>query len=38
MAKKQQKTKAIIAFTFRPFLATFLFFVNGQKNSKTVRL
>jgi hypothetical protein len=33
MAKKQQKIKAI-AFTFRPFLAIFSFFINDQKTAK----
>jgi hypothetical protein len=37
MGKKQQKSKAI-AFTFRPFLATYFIFEKGQKNSKEVRL
>jgi hypothetical protein len=32
MANKQQKGKAI-AFTFRPFLATFLIFHKWPKNS-----
>ena len=34
MGKKQQKSKAI-AFTFRPFLATFPLFINGQKQQKS---
>jgi hypothetical protein len=34
MTKKQQKSKAI-AFTFRPFLAIFSFFINGQKQQKS---
>jgi hypothetical protein len=37
MGKKQQKSKAI-AFTFRPFLATFSIFHKWAKNSKKVRL
>jgi hypothetical protein len=37
MGKKQQKSKAI-AFTFRPFLATFPIFYKWEKNSKKVRL
>jgi hypothetical protein len=32
-AKKQQKGKAI-AFTFRPFLATYFIFERGQKTAK----
>jgi hypothetical protein len=35
--KKQQKSKAI-AFTFRPFLATYFLFEKEAKNSKKVRL
>jgi hypothetical protein len=34
MGKKQQKSKAI-AFTFRPFLRLFPFFINGQKQQKS---
>jgi hypothetical protein len=37
MGKKQQKSKAV-AFTFRPFLATFLIIHKWAKNSKKVRL
>jgi hypothetical protein len=37
MGKKQQKSKAIIAFTFRPFLATFFIFEKRAKNSKKVK-
>jgi hypothetical protein len=35
--QKQQKSKAI-AFTFRPFLATYFIFEKEAKNSKKVRL
>jgi hypothetical protein len=38
MGKKQQKSKAIIAYTFRPFLATYFIFEKEAKNSKNVRL
>jgi hypothetical protein len=34
---KQQKSKAI-AFTFRPFLATYFIFEKEAKNRKKVRL
>jgi hypothetical protein len=37
MTKKQQKSK-VIALTFRPFLAIFSFFINGQKTAKKIRL
>jgi hypothetical protein len=33
MGKKQQKSKAV-DLTFRPFLATFVFLINGQKTAK----
>jgi hypothetical protein len=33
VGKKQQKRK-VIALTFRPFLATFAIFINGQKTAK----
>jgi hypothetical protein len=38
MGKKQQKSKAIIVLTFRPFLATLSIFHKWVKNSKKVRL
>jgi hypothetical protein len=38
MGKKQQKSKAMIAFTFRPFLPTFPIFHKWAKNSKKVKL
>jgi hypothetical protein len=37
MGQEQQKSKAI-AFTFRPFLATYFILENEAENSKKVRL
>jgi hypothetical protein len=36
--KSEKLHQAIIAFTFRPFLATYFIFEKGAKNSKKVRL
>jgi hypothetical protein len=36
-SQKQQKSKDV-AFTFRPFLATYFIFEKEAKNSKKVRL